>query len=83
MFSTHHTHVYDDFLDFIFERATPEEILAHEASPEAQQRAIELLERGSAGELTEEEKIELEEMLYVDRMVSVLKARALAALNKK
>lgn len=83
MVSTPHSHVYDDFLDFIFEKATPEEILAYEASPKAQERAIELLERGSAGELTPEEVEELNQMLYIDRIVSVMKARALAALNKK
>lgn len=77
------SHVYDDFLDFIFEKATPEEILAYEASPKAQERAVELLERGSAGELTPEEIAELDQMLYTHRLVSVMKARALEALSKR
>jgi hypothetical protein len=74
--------VYDDLLDFLIAKATPEEILAFQPSQAAEARAIELLERSSVGDLTMEEIQELEQMRQVDRLVSVLKARALETLSR-
>ena len=74
--------VYDDLLNYLIEKATPGEILAFKPSKVAQERANELLEANSAGTLTPEEEAELEQMLQIDRLVSVLKARALEALDK-
>jgi hypothetical protein len=73
--------VYDDFLDFMIEKATPQEILAYSASRVAQERAEVLLEKNNSGTLTPEEAEELQQMLQVDRLISVLKARALEALS--
>lgn len=73
--------VYNDLLDFLIEKATPQEILAFKASRIAEERAEELLEKNSAGTLTPEETVELQQMLEVDRLVSVLKARALEAVS--
>lgn len=73
--------VYDDLLDFLIEKATPQEILAFNASKIAAERAEELLEKNNAGTLTSDEDAELQQMLQVDRLVSVLKARALEALS--
>ncbi len=75
--------VYDDFLDYVIEKATPAEILAFQPSAEALARAEALLERSSEGVLTPDERAELEQMLQMDRLVSVLKARALAALRNR
>lgn len=74
--------IYNDLLDYLIEKATPAEILAFQPSDQAQARAELLLERSSEGTLTPEERAELDQMLQVDRLVSVLKARALAALNR-
>jgi hypothetical protein len=74
--------VYDDFLNYLIQKATPAEILAFKPSEVAQERANDLLEANSAGMLTTEEAAELEQMLQIDRLVSVLKARALEALDK-
>ena len=74
--------IYDNFLDYLIEKATPAEILAFRPSAEAQERAQTLLDRSSEGTLTPEERAELDQMLQMDRLVSVLKARALAALQK-
>ncbi len=74
--------IYNDLLDYLIEKATPAEILAFQPSRQAQERADVLLERSSEGVLTPEEHAELEQMLQVDRLVSVLKARSLAALKK-
>ncbi|MEZ4670300.1 MAG: hypothetical protein R3E39_20530 [Anaerolineae bacterium] len=73
--------VYDDLLDYLIEKATPQEILAFKASAAAEERAEELLEKNSAGTLTPDETAELQQMLQVDRLVSVLKARALEAIS--
>lgn len=74
--------VYDDLLNYLVEKATPQEILAYQIAEDVEERAVELLEKGSAGTLTAEEVVELEQMRYVDKLVSVLKARALEALSK-
>jgi hypothetical protein len=72
----------DDFLDYLVEKATPEEVLAYKATEEEQEYANDLLERGSAGLLTPEEKAELDAMLEAHRFVTVVKAKALKALRK-
>ncbi len=74
--------IYDDLLDFLIEKATPREILGFKASPGAEARAEELLEKNNAGTLTPEEASELKQMLDVDRLVSVLKARAADSMDK-
>ncbi len=68
--------IYDELLDFLLEWATPEEILAFKASDRAEERAEDLLDRNNVGTLTPEEKLELQQMLYFDRKISVLKAQA-------
>jgi hypothetical protein len=74
--------IYDDLLDFLIEKATPREILRFKASAAAETRAEELLEKNNAGTLTPDEMAELKHMLDVDRLVSVLKARAAEAVDK-
>lgn len=74
--------VYEDLLAYLIDKATPEAILAFTVSDAAQERATELLERNNAGTLTPDEAAELEQMLHADRLVSVLKARALSSLRK-
>lgn len=71
--------VYDEFLEYLAQRATPEEILAFKASPAAQARADELAEKNSAGSLTPHEADELAQMLRFNRLVSMLKTRAIKA----
>jgi hypothetical protein len=79
MAATQHHPVYDPFLDFIYERATTDDILSFELPERIRQRAIELLDRQDQDELTPEEVDELEQMRQVNRIVSALKARALAS----
>ena len=70
---------YDYFLEFVVEKVTPQEILAFELPEAARQRAIELLDKQDSDRLTPEETAELEQLRQVDRLLSALKARALAA----
>jgi hypothetical protein len=73
---------YVAFADFLLEKLPPEEILAFKASEAEQEYVRELIERNNAGTLTAEERDEVEQMLQFERMMSVLKARALLALKK-
>jgi hypothetical protein len=82
MATTHVAAAYDYFLSFILEKATPEDILAFELPESERQRAIVLLERQDDDTLTPEEASELEQMLRIDGLISVLKARAIAALSQ-
>ena len=49
----------------------------------AQQHYEQLAERNAEGVLTEEERVELEEFVALNRMVSILKAEAQVALRGK
>ena len=70
--------VYDYFLSYLVEKATPQEILAFEIPAAERQRALDLLDKQDADTLTPAEAGELEQMQSVDRLVSALKAKALA-----
>lgn len=75
--------IYDELLDYFARRATPEEILAFKASPQAEERAEYLLDRNNAGTLTPEERLELDQMLYFDGKISILKAKAALELKQQ
>jgi len=81
MVTTKLTPIYDSFLDYLVEKATPQEIIAFQIPESVQQRATVLLARNNAGILTPEEAIELEQMQQLDRLVAVLKAKALEAMG--
>ena len=72
---------YDKFLDFLVEKATPEEILAFKVSEALQARADELSELNKEGKLTTQEAVELEQMMEFDGWISLLKSKALKALK--
>lgn len=69
--------LYDELLDYLVEKASPQEILAFKASPETQAYAHDLLERRSVGQLSADETQILAQMEQVERLMSVLKAKAL------
>ena len=75
--------LYNELLDYLVDKATPQEILAFNASPEAQAYAQDLLERQSAGQLSAEDARILEQMEQVERLMSVLKAKALRSLRQE
>ena len=80
--TTHMVPAYDYLLSFIVEKATPQEILAFEIPESERQRAIALLDKQDASTLTPEEAEELAQMQAVDRLISLLKAKALAASGR-
>jgi ADP-heptose:LPS heptosyltransferase len=73
---------YDNLIDYLIEKATPQEILAYNASLAEQERADELTEKHKTGILTADEHEELKQMMEVDLLVGLLKARAAVALRK-
>ena len=73
---------YDELVEYLAERADPQEVVDFKVSAAAQARADELLERNSDGTLTPEERLELDQMRYFDRLISLLKARALEDVSR-
>jgi len=74
--------VYDQLLDFLVEKATPEEILAFKAPDDFQALADELTEKNKAGTLTKAERDLLEQMIEYHLLFTELKARAILALKR-
>ncbi len=73
---------YERFLDRVVETMTPEEILAFKVPEDEQQREQDLLERNNEGDITAEERAELEQVLEFEELMMLLKIRAEAALQK-
>jgi len=73
---------YERFLDRVVESMTPQEILAFQVSEAERERAEELLEKNNEGELTAEERAELEQMLEFEEFMMLLKIRAESILQK-
>jgi len=71
--------VYREMLDFLASRPAPEQIIAFQISPAAQERLAELLEKTREEGLTTEEEAELDVYELVHHSVIRLKAQALAA----
>lgn len=75
--------IFQELLDFLVEKASPQELLTFSVSEDAQKRADELTEKNKAGSLTAQEQAELEQMLEFDLFVTALKARAIKALKHR
>lgn len=69
--------VYQEVIDFLIKRPTPEEIVAFKVSPSAQRRLSELLERNRSVTLNPMELAELDIYEQLEHMMILLKARAL------
>jgi len=69
-------------MDFLVEKASPREILAFQIPEADKRRAMDLLDKQDIGYLTPEETVELDQMQQVDRLISILKARASAAIQQ-
>jgi len=67
--------VYEDLAEVIAEMA-PREVIALKASPTRQARLEFLLEQSREAELSESEKIELEKIMMLNRIIALAKIRA-------
>lgn len=74
-------HIYRYILNFIASNPTPEEIAAFRPTPEMQERLQILIERNKIGEITEQERIELDEYERIEHLVIMLKAGNLKNLT--
>lgn len=73
----------DSFADYLLQKLTPQEILDFQVSAESQEYARDLIERNNAGTLSREEANDVQQILQFERMMTVLKSKALLALRGK
>lgn len=76
------TPVFKVFLDYLADFATPDKILAFEFPVDQDNRLQELLEANSERELSSQEKLELDQMIYFNDVLTLMKARAIVTLKK-
>lgn len=72
--------VYDELASFLAS-LSPRRVVAYKASPKAQARVNELLEKNKTTGLTAEENAEMERYMTVEHIVRLAKAKALQKLN--
>jgi hypothetical protein len=72
--------VYDE-LAYFLASLSPRKVLAYKASPKAQERVNELVEKNKINGLTNEENAEMERFMVVEHIVRLAKAKALQKLN--
>src|SRR5262245_32129081 len=68
---------YRSVLEFLANNPLPEAILNFKLTPQTQERISDLLDENRTGQLTPAEAAELDEYAYINRLISMLKARAL------
>jgi hypothetical protein len=74
--------VYLDLIGFIAAGTTPEAVADFQPSPKAQQRLAALIEREKAGNLSPEEKAELDHFMELEHILRMAKARARQILSR-
>ena len=77
------THAYDEVLDFLTAKASPEEIANFRPSAEAQARFSELIARKKSGVIASAETEEMEEYLRLEHFMIMAKARAQLRLKAR
>lgn len=70
------TKVYDEIIDFIAAGTTPQSVINFKLSAAAQERLEDMVYRHQTGELTPEEKRELNHFLTLEHIMTLAKARA-------
>ena len=80
---SHMPSTFDKFLDEIVAKMTPAEILAFQLSEEEQDRIDDLLDRNNEGDLNTVEKGELQQIVELERIMALLKAKAAYSLSQK
>lgn len=69
--------VYQEVLDFLIKRPTPEEIITFKVSTQAQIHLQELLEKNRTGSLSQMELAQLDIYEQLEHLMILLKARAM------
>ena len=73
---TQTTKVYDEIIDFIAAGTTPQSVVNFQLSDSAKERLEDLVYGHKMGELTPEEKRELDHFLTLEHIMRLAKARA-------
>lgn len=71
-----------EVLEFLVSQPTPTEILALRPGPSLQARVDELLAKSQTGQLAPDEERDWEQYAYLEHLVRLAKAKALAKLNQ-
>lgn len=66
----------DSVVEFLAASSKPQDILAYKLPADLQERASYLLERNREGEITLEEKEELDQFVFLEHIFRMAKARA-------
>lgn len=67
---------YEQVLDFLAQSPSAQELVNFRPSPDAQQRFSALLEQNREGTLSTQEEEELDHYILIERMMTLLKAKA-------
>jgi hypothetical protein len=73
---------YDEIAGFIASM-DPQKLIQFKASEKLQRRVDDLLYKNTEGQITEEERSELEHFLVIDNIISLAKLRAQKLLNQQ
>ena len=74
--------IYFEIIEFIAAGTTPEAVADFRPSPEAQQRLAVLIERKKVGDLSAEERAELNHFMELEHILRMAKARARQILSR-
>jgi hypothetical protein len=77
------TQAATEVAQFLAYHPTPEQIVAFHPSPEVAERAYELIYADRDGELTEEERKELESYLVIEHLMELIKLEAHRQLRQQ
>ncbi|MEP6984886.1 MAG: hypothetical protein ABI970_04785 [Chloroflexota bacterium] len=71
--------VYWELMEYLAKFASPQQVLEFKVSETMQERLEELFEKNNEGDITPEERLELDEFVEFDQHIMLLKAHAMAA----
>ena len=70
------TRAYEEIIDFIASGTTPESLIDFQPSEVVKERVADLIFREKAGDLSTDEKVELDHYLMLEHLLRLAKARA-------
>ena len=80
---TQTTKIYDEFIDFIAGGTTPETLTQFQYSEQTKEQIEDFIYRSKMGELTAEEKSELDKFLVLEHIITLAKAKAYQHLQNQ
>jgi hypothetical protein len=74
---------YFEIIDFMFENKSLEQILEFHPSEATQSRVEELIGKEQEGTLSDQDRLELEDYMQFDHIMTLMKARAAQVLTSR